>query len=109
MNNKLGYIANDKSIFVKVQPTFDVNNNFEAERVWEFLGNYDVIQIDEINRYDDCNMALSDGEDVYFITGVNWEELMNQGRTVLAYQGPLEDFIDPSIPSHIEFLKWLNG
>lgn len=102
-------IGDDRELEVFVEPVFDRYGKFELERVWEVLGDHDVIQIDEINPGLQSNLALDSGEYVYFITPDNWEELKNTGHTTLDYRGKLDEFIDPSLPSHIDFLKWLNN
>lgn len=108
MNDKVIYSPEDRSLRLCIKPVFDNFGNFEIERVWELLGDSGVIEVAEIYNGVGYNIALMDGDHVYFITGNNWEDLRLSGETVIDYQGQLEDFIDYSIPSHIEFLKWLN-
>lgn len=109
MNDRVIYSPEDKSLRLYIKPVFDNFGNFEVERVWEVLGDSGIIQADEINNGVGYNIALMDGDDVYFITADNFKDLQLSGETVIEYQGQLEDFIDYSIPSHIEFLKWLNN
>lgn len=101
------YDYEDKSLHLQITPTFDKYGDFEIERVWEVLGDSDVIQIDEINGSAEHNMALSDGNDVYFITMDNWDELKHKGCTTLEFQGELKDFVDRGVRSHVNFMSWL--
>ena len=95
------YTGDKREISVTVEPVFDKYGNFEIERVWEVLGDHDIIQIDEINPGAFYSYALDMGEYVYFITPENWNELRTIGQTTLEYQGPLKDFIDTSSRSHV--------
>jgi hypothetical protein len=101
------YGSDDKELVIIVQPMFDEYNYLERERVWEILGDNDIIQIDEINPGVQSNYVLFGGEGVYFLTPRNWEELRVVGTTTLEYEGNVDDFIDETLHSHRDFKDWL--
>lgn len=81
----------------------------DLEGLYDLLGGHDIIVANEINPSSHFDYLLSEGEDIYFLTGKNIAELKEKGETSLKFEGPLDKFIDKSNPSDIDFLKWLNG
>ena len=109
MKNEINYLGSNLVVQINKEEFIEEGTgHFLLEKFYGLLEDNDVITINEINPTSNkLDYLLMDAEIVFFLYPENIQDLKEFGRTCLVNEGTLENFIDSSIPSHIEFLEWL--
>lgn len=81
--------------------------NLLIEKVYDELGDSDLVECNEINPSTD-SWLINDGN-IYELTKKNVSELKESGSTIISFYGKLEDNIDLDCESDKAFIMWYYG
>lgn len=110
MENNIFIGDNGSYLIIQYNWNHDYDEYDNLERIWELLGDHDIVQCNEINPPGNLFSYMVSGDRIiYFLKDGNINEIKDTNKVVLYAEGTLEQFVDINERSHREFLDWHNN